>query len=434
MKKTGRSWYWPVLAGKFLAGQGVILTINLAVGFLFLRLLPKNEYALYISAGVLLAIISLGSDMGLTQAVNTLGARFRDDKERLGALLAGAYRYRKRFFMIAACVTMLVAFFMFRGDKWPILSITGVVPMVLVIGWFQCHVSLNKSILNMHHNAAALFYVGMWEASVRLVAVVLCVVWPTAITALTVSFFGVIASRMAVEKACGVFFLPGAIPNHMQNLELRKFIVPLIPVVVYYLLQGQVSIFLLNIYGYTSATAEVGALGRLGQVLGLLLMLNPFLLQPTFARIDMKSVFVHRVAMVVGGLLVFSVGCILSVLWAPHLWLYVLGPKYSGLTRELSLAIVGALFTIIGSALYTIVVSRNVTKGQTWAIIGGLGSQFVYIVVNGVHSVMDALTLNIVPLVTFAFLQLILVISIIKKWPPKSVIPYSPDLYIGPAI
>ena len=145
-------------------------------------------------------------------------------------------------------------------------------------------------------------------------------------------------------------------------------------------------------------------------------MLNPFLLQPSFARIDSRAVFISRVSAVVAGLLVFSLLCVVSVVLLPQWWLFLLGPKYAGLRGELPIAIAGALFTVIGASLYTIVISRNFTRGQAWAIAGGLGSQALFLFFVGVHSAMDALLLNILPLATYAALQFGLVIKIAKNW------------------
>src|SRR5439155_11241752 len=136
---------------------------------------------------------------------------------------------------------------------------------------------------------------------------------------------------------------------------------------------------------------------RLVQLVGLITMINPFLLQPVFARIDTKKKFVSYVRIVCLGLFVMSIACMVTVYWVPLWWLYLLGAKYGGLTNELPLAIAGALFYLWGVTLYTLVVSRNITRGQSWAAVAGLSTQIIFVSIHGVESTSDALVVNLLP-------------------------------------
>lgn len=394
------------------------MSTNFIVGLLVLRFLSIREYALYVTASVLLAIGSLGSDLGISQAVNTLGSRLRADKQRLSALVAGAYIYRRYLFFMVIFVIIAVAFYMMRGGKWSLFSVIASVSLVVLTSWIQNSVSIKKSVLHIHHNADGLFQAGIAEAFVRLVLVFICVIWATAVAALMVNLAGVFIGRIVLSRKCRPFLTDNIEPSDSQNRAIRSFVIPLIPTAIYYLLQGQLSIILLNYYGYTSAVAEVGALGRLGQIIVLPMLLNPFLIQPYLARLTNKKEFVTLSGIVLFGLIAFSFIAMVSVYRVPQWWLYILGSKYSGLGNELPLALLGAALTLSGATLYTMVVSRNFTIGQTWTVVFGLASQIIFISSHGVLTTADALILNLLPMLTYALIQAMLLTVVIAKWEP----------------
>ncbi len=106
--KFHRIKFWFSLTAKFLAGQGVIQAINLCTGLLLLRLLPVEEFALYSLVGGMLALASLGSNLGVTSAFLTLGAQFKDDPLQLGRLFFTIKKYRTVLFIIVTCLLLLL--------------------------------------------------------------------------------------------------------------------------------------------------------------------------------------------------------------------------------------------------------------------------------------------------------------------------------------
>lgn len=413
--------YWTALIGKFLAGQGTVQAINLISGLLIIRFLPVSEYALYTIASLLLVIGSLGSDMGLSQAINTLGAKIRDDRQALGALYAGAYRYRRMLHLVAVGVIIVLATYMLYGHEWSLASVCLSVALVVLSSWVQQPISLKKSILNIHHDADGLLHAGAAEGISRLLAVAVCVVWPTAVAALVVNLFGMFIGRYFLSKKCASFMSEEAFPDESQLRDLKLFIIPLLPVVVYYMLQGQISIFLLSLFGKTTSIAEVGALGRLGQIIGLLMMLNAFVIQPYFARIEQKSLYVSHMRLVMAMLFTFCLLIMISAYWVPGWWLFVLGKNYAGLQRELPLAVLGPLLTLVGGTLYTMVISRNITRGQSWYIIVGLASQVGFIGMFGVQTTFDALILNMLPAGSYILIQSIILLTILSNWEGRTI-------------
>lgn len=408
--------HWLTLLTKYLAGQGLVNLLNILVGLILLRILSIEEFALYTIAVVLQQVASIGSDMGLSHAINTMGAKIRDDRHRLGGLFSGARYYGYRFYAVSACIVVVAYAFMQSGHGWSVANVGGVLVLILLVAWLQITTNFRTAVLNVNHDAAALFRVGMAQAIARLLLLPLCLVWPFAAIAVLGNMAGAYVGRRVAERQCELKLDDKQLASDAQKSALKEFVTPLLPVLLYQNLLGQLSIFLLGYYGYTASIAEVGALGRLGQLIGLLMLLNSFFVMPVFSRIRQRSEFLKKGGLVLLALIAFTLICMLSVYWLPNWWLFILGQNYSSLEGELPVAVFTALLGLIGATLYVFVISRNTTQGQSWYIVLGLTTQVVFLAVHGVHSTYDALLLNLLPVLCYACVQAALLAGALRQW------------------
>ncbi len=417
MLNKERLKYWSFLLSKFLAGQAVVQALNLITGFLVLRFLPIGEYALYTISSVLSAVSGVGSDMGVSQGIVTFGSRLKDDKRRLSGLFAAALRYRRWLYAATGLVVIGLAPFMTKGNNWPALSIITSVLFVLITSWIQQTVSLKNSILNIFHDSTGLMQAGMGSAVVRLALTVLwCRTAPTAVVALAVNLAGFTAGSMLLKKRCRLYVNDAAPPSADQGRVLKEFVYPLAPGVIYYLLQGQISTAILGFVGHTSSVAEVGALGRLGQVFGLFMTVNTFFVQPYFARIENRRAYVEKGLLVLSGIGALSLLTMISAFVLPEWWLFILGAKYAGLKKELPFAVLVPLFLLLSGTLYTMVIARKSTVGQSWMIASGILIQLLFIGMNGIRTTFDALILNVLLAGGGALVQAFLLAKGIYSW------------------
>ena len=411
---------WLKLISKHLASQSLVNVTNILIGLVLLRILSIEEFALYTLSVVFLQVAAAGSDMGLSQAVMTLGARIREEQESIGSLYSSACWHARKLFMVSALAVVGMFLFNLFGHTWSPANVVASLLLLLLIVATQISVNFRKSVLNINHDARGLFYIGMCEAGVRLLLLPVCVLWPYASVALLISLIGVYTSRIVAFHHCNHKMVENQLPRERHKQELKQFIGPLISVGIYNAIQGQVSVFLLGIYGYTTAIAQFGALGRLGQFISIPMLLNGFWVQPVFSRIISKTEFVRKAALVSGTIVAFAVVIIISVIVVPHWWLVILGSNYQNLVHELPLAVITALFTLLGATFYTIVISRNVTKGQSWYIATGVLGQSMFLWIWGVHSTVDALVLSLVPVVSYCLVQGVLLVAVISSWKEES--------------
>lgn len=410
--RFGRFKYWFLLASRFLAGQGVIQVINLTTGLLLLRVLPVQEFALYSLAGLMLALASLGSNLGLTSAFITLGARVKDDPARLGSLFATVRRRRVWLFAFVTVVVLCLLPLVARGRGWGLLEISLTALLVVASNWVQLTQSLRTCVMDVHHDAGGLWTSGLAGAGTRLLLTLLCC-WrmPFATVALAINLLGLLAAETVLIGRGRRYMTDHAPPDRRDAERVKNFVYPLAPSVIYYALRGQISLLLLGLFGQTASIADLGALGRLAQILGLVSLLSIFLVQPYFARITNKTNFIKKGSVVLLAYLLMAALLLASAHVMPGWWLLLLGPNYAGLQPLLPLAFSVPLLAMLGDILYILLMSRGWTKGQNLTIYLGLSVQALFILTGRVDTAYGALLLSLYGFGTYVAVQLILLLK-----------------------
>lgn len=404
----------------FLAGQGFVQAVTLVVGILLVQVLPIHEYALYTIAGALLTVVAMGANFGTPHAIVSLGAARRDDPAYVGGLWLASRRLGRTLFLPAAAAAVALSAWMLDGLDWPLVTSVACVGLVLAVGYQQIDIIIGRAVLNMHHDAKGFFRVGLAEALIRLVLVAACLVWPFAIAALAANLLSAVAARAVTARRIAPLVDRTAPVHDEQRRALNAFVVPLAPNALYTLVQGQIAIFLLSGQGNAPAIAGVGALSRLGQVFLVIAMLNPFFVQPVFARIATYRSFLNNLLRLLGALALFAGLAMASALFFPHVWLFVLGENYAGLVRELPLTIATSLATFVGGALYSVVISRGGTRGQAISVVPCALGQLIFIAWHGLHvpwTVWDALMIAFIPAVVYLACQAVLLVHLLYRWP-----------------
>ncbi len=291
------------------------------------------------------------------------------------------------------------------------------VTLALLVGWAQVGSSLTRAVLNMHHDARSISQVVLADALCRVALIPLCAVWPNAVAALLGNLAGAAVGTLVSIKRCRAFCATHVAGSDTYRSDLVRFVRPLAPTIIYTLAQGQLAILLLSFYAQPSSVAEVGALGRLSQICALISLLNPFLVQPLFARIESRRDLQSKVGFALCTLFIICAGIYVSAIYIPQAWLFLLGEKYSDLTAELLISMATAIATLVGGTIYTIVISSGRTSWQGLALVPCIGGQVVFLAINGVTSTRDALLLNLIPPVGYALTQFLLLGVAVSRWP-----------------
>lgn len=394
---TSRVRQWVRLIAFTGAAQITVQAIGFISGILVIRLLPIHEYALYTLANTMLGALTILADGGVATGVMSQGGKVWQDKRKLGAILVTGMALRQKLAMFGLLLVVPILFYLLQKHDASTLMSTLIV-LSLVPAFFsalsgtllQIPIKLNQDIKQMQRYQI--------EANLGRFALLglTLFVFPYAAIAIVCAGVSQIWNNWRLRHLCA-HYSDGHQP---VNVEVKRNIIGIVrrtlPGSVYYMLSGQLSIWLLSIYGTSENVAQIGALGRFIAVLTLVSTIFSTLVIPRYSRIPSgdnrlftKYCLIHASLvplLIVGVILVWTFsGVALSIL----------GAEYSDLNDEFVLAMAGAMLSIMTD----IGISANASRGYVFpphvyipfmAVL-----QVVLVIVLPVDTLMGVLMLNL---------------------------------------
>ena len=122
-----------------------------------------------------------------------------------------------------------------------------------------------------------------------------------------------------------------AAPDPEYRKSVFSVVWKMAPLNIYYCIQSQVGIWLISIFGSAHQVADIGAVGRIGQIFLLIGSLYSIILVPRFARNNgRRKLRIQYFLILASQIAIISIIVVLVYLFpGPLVWL--LGPKYSSL-------------------------------------------------------------------------------------------------------
>jgi hypothetical protein len=339
--------------------------VGLFAGLLLVRWMEKDDYAAYTLAASALAFLNISTDLGLSAAVLALGGQCHGDNDRLARLVRSALYYRRLLLAYCAPVMLSLLPWIFHHHGW-----TGYTPWlislaVLASTWFHAGAAVYGAVLKLQYAILPLQIVDATANGIRLTSILL--LGSGHITALAAVFINLLGSlwQYAGNHANVSRRLRGTRQAQpIEHAALWQFTRPLIASNLFYAMQGQIAIWLVTWVAPSVAIAEVGALGRLGQLVLFLNMFVTLLVQPYLARLKDQQLYRARVLQIslaetAGALAIATSGYLF-----PALWLHILGARYAGLGSEAALMITLAAIVFLGDCFYYSLIARCHTVRQ----------------------------------------------------------------------
>jgi O-antigen/teichoic acid export membrane protein len=404
------------ILGSFVLGQSASQAINIIAAMAFVRLLPLPEFA---ALTLCLAFTNVGavlSDLGVAQAFTSLGSRLRSEIVSYSKLFSAADAVRRRLALIVILITPIAfAFTVGIPREGALLQAIILVALICANLAITQRNALLKAVLSTQLDINTIGRALIAEAVTRAALVVLVSIYPTARTAMIVNLVGALVATLVLRLGCKKYLDMACNSTDEDRRAIARFFYPLIPSAVYFAIQGQLAILILGYLQLDASTAALGALGRLGQIVGILTVANLYLVQPYFARIVEPSQFrvqLSRVLAVIGAVWILL---ILTVIFVPGSWIWLLGSKYSYLLPDLPLAMLSILISITGSTMYSIAISSGETRSQLWYVPIAIGGQVLFAVMSGFNGTRDALLFNLIPALAYLGVQSWIVLKRLRR-------------------
>ncbi len=346
----------------FVGGQSAVQLLNAASGLLLLRLMSKPEFAIYAIAVGIQAMIGLLTDIGFGGAIAGLvGTRYQD-RAVLGSYIRTASRIRQFLLIIVAgaAVALAVVFRNIEIESHGRKDLALLALAVLLTMQFQAWASYYEIPLILHSRLVSYYSPQIAAAALRIVCSIALYYahWITAATAIGANTLGVVAMGVSYRFLARPWIDVPRKASREHSREMMRFLLPQLPATVYQALQGQISLFLIAVFGHVGQLAEVAAATRIGQLFLLLNSSNAVLMAPFFSKTPL-SLFRRRYGFAmccVGGVALLMAA---SAKLCPTAYLLLLGAKYSNLTTQVQLVVYASAIGYLVGAMWYIAMARK---------------------------------------------------------------------------
>ena len=390
---------WGALLGRFVAVQLIVQALNFGAGLWVVRVLPEQEYAYYILANTLLGTLCFLADSGVGTGLSALAGQVWADAGRFARLIVTARQLRRGFLAGLAVLVLPASVWLLRakGASWP--ATTTLTGLVLAGAILHLDTDLLGVVPRFRGEIARLQRIDLLGGVLRVSGLAALVPLPmNAVLALAVPTAAALAqvglTRRYVTAALGP--LSAARPDPAFRADILRAVRGTAALSVFNCFQGQVTLWLIGLFGSTTGIAEVGALGRLAVLFNLAGSVQNSLLFPRFARCQDPAGLRRHYAGIAGAAGLLGGGLLLAAWAFPRPFLTLLGPRYLHLEGALPLMVAGAVLGFLSATLWGLNSSRAWVTGAWWNIPLTLAAQAACIPLVDLSSVRDVLMFGIV--------------------------------------
>jgi len=352
---------WFKLLGNLALGQGVIQLLQIVIGFVLIRSLSVEDYAVFAFCTAILTAAPLFVEMALPGAIIANAGK----TEKLPqAIHYARIACRLRWIAFSIFCAGFIAMLPWMGRKFGLNWEELIIYFVLVSGiiWMKGYLSIFRSVFQVFNRPVFYQHLNMSSFLVRLplIAGLLWAGMLYSITALLVVFLGFLWFRLLLGYEVRRMKTESIDRDDAtQRKELLNYSSPLMPGLIFTAFQSQVLIFLAGVFGSLENTASMGALYRLGHLFlflqGIMQLLLPQLVAKQKQGSNLFRIYLMAFTMI------FGVVCLAPLMgWLFHkplLWL--LGPGYQDLKVELFLYLLMASLRFGCVTLWQMNAARN---------------------------------------------------------------------------
>lgn len=404
-----------------MAAQGFATGVGALTGLFIVRALSPESYAQYSLALAVLGSISVLGDSGTTIAAIAEGGRVWGQPRRLAAVWQVAWSMRKRFGLWTCGVALPILGWLLWQHGAEIWEIGAWMVVVAFMFSLNMRGLLLEVPLKLQQALRVTQGAAVEQSVLRLclvgVAMLLC---PLGVVAALAGGIPQAWTNWRLRRAAERLNLmsPGGAgiepPTAAEIAEAREGIMPVVrrsvPGAVFYVVSQQAGTWFLSIGGTTLALAQMGALGRISMLLGIIGALTNAMWAPRFARITdtalLRPMFFRKLGI---ALLLCAPVIGVAAVWPSGL-LWIVGPSYAGLESALQLAMAGAVVYVLGGVSFALCNSRGWLPHPVFGIgtavaVQGLSAWFLNVTtLEGVLWMSMGLGIQLLVLHTWYFL------------------------------
>ncbi len=349
---------------RFTSVQVIVQLTGMLVSLLLVRSMPKTQYAYYTIAMALFSTVLQLSDSGMTAGLQAVGGPSHADDHRMGQLVRTGIGLRRTMYYLAAAIVLPILPYMLWKAGASFSIVLEALVLVVVATQLQLMTGIYCAVPRLRGDVGVLQWVNFAGAILRLLLILpayfLYMSLGVALIAQVVAGVGQvwILSRWSKRNLDMT-----ASPSTEIRSGVWKIVRAQIPYEIYGVFQGQISIWLITIFGSRSQIADLGALTRLGVVFVIVPQVINTVLTPRLSRCAQPKLLRGIYWQIFLAYILFTGFVLAAVLVRPDLILRLLGHQYMNNAHgDLVLVMILAAVSVLqGGAL-----AMNICKG--WVV------------------------------------------------------------------
>jgi O-antigen/teichoic acid export membrane protein len=362
------------LATEYTAAHMAARLLAAISGLMLVRLLPVGEYGFYTLVLAAFTFICTFSDLGATETLSFF--RWRGGKKNItwAPYFHAVLRFRRTVFAFGFVASAVYIFYTGRHIGEGVQTILAGIVLLGLAAWFSIQSGIISYVLKLEQRFRQAYAVELSSEGTKLLAVGL--IWALgmtkAIAGVSSVALGALVAAILATKLLGQRFAEIGKPKQRQIYKSSRVllgqILPILPGTIYFTLQGPLVAWLAAYYGSVVNVAEVGALGRIGVLIGVIAGFTGTVFVPRLLAITDDALFIRRYLQWWVVMLVFGGVMMLAVLAFRDALLYLLGDSYAGLHIELTISAATAVIATWGAFSWHINRARGWVKYQPYRV------------------------------------------------------------------
>lgn len=425
---------WGPRLGGVVGAQGIVQGCNALSGLLAVWFLPRESaYAWFTVASSMMIMVTCLSDSGISAAVQAVGGPLWQDRTRFSRAFGAVLRVQ-HWLVAAACLIVIPwMLVLLHRLQAPVGSMVAAAALVTVFAWPAASAQIWSHVnrLQQRLRPQLMAEIGSAASRLTLTAISLGILaWlahgtlasvPAAafLVVLACACVGGLALHFLVKREAAAWVVDQERASHEFDPAVRGVIAGSAAFMIYYGLQGQVSTWLIGLYGTTAGVADVGALGRLGVLFGLAGAPVVQLAAPAFARCAGSTQLRRQLLTVCGLYALFSSVVLAAVTVMPGPVLWLLGPQYSHLGFELRLAALMPAVTGLCGIVWGLVLARGWVRSSALVVPVGLAAQVAASLFLDLSTVTGVLSFNLFIMLPVLLVGILVVWRQFATWPAQ---------------
>lgn len=397
---SSKAIYWIKVLSKFVSVQLCLQALGFVCSILVIRALDKQQYAYYTIANTMQGSMNVLADSGISTSLSAIGGKVWKDRYRFGQLVNTALLMRLYFAVAVVAVVVPILLWMLISNGASVVYAICIAVAVLFSLSSLLTLTVFGMVLRLHSQIKRIQVLDLLSAIFRLVLLgaAYLIHLNAALAVLTASipllFNRIIISRWVIDS----IDIKASV-NSQDRATILEITKKRLPSDIFYCVQGQLTVWLISVFGNADNIAEVGALGRLAVIFNIFDTTMNAVILPSLARCSSPKLLYQRYWQIIGANCLLGLILVGIVVIFPNQIIWILGEKYTNIKNELLLMICSIVFGAINRTMKYI----NSTKAwmkHYWSIVPATITTQVILL-----SVLDVSTVKGV--IIFGFLSII---------------------------